>query len=44
VNGKGGDLLIFLNMGTDLFNKNCLFDIIVAAVIVEISLFDQVVR
>jgi hypothetical protein len=27
-------------MGTDSFNKNCLFDIIVADVIVEISLFD----
>jgi hypothetical protein len=29
---------------TGLFNKNCLFDIIVADVTVEISLFDQLVR
>jgi hypothetical protein len=31
-------------METGSFNKNCLFDIIVADVTVKISLFDQLVR
>jgi hypothetical protein len=36
--------MIFFIMETSSFNKNCLFDIIVSDVTVEISLFDQLVR
>jgi hypothetical protein len=36
--------MTFLIMETSPFNKNCLFDIIVADVTVKISLFDQLVR
>jgi hypothetical protein len=43
-NGKGEDLMTFLFVETGPFNKNYLFDIIVADVTMKISLFDQLVR
>ena len=40
---KRGDLMILMIVETGPFDKNCLFDILIAEVTVMISLFDQLV-